>query len=248
MTPATVPGRPRRDGRFGRILLGLYGGSTALAGIAVAIGFGPGPAPAPSLADGTLGRPVSAAPVVPPATGAAAGRLPGARPDVAPGPVPSANVARVAPARTPFRPLVLALPGGSTAPVLDSGLHADGSLVIPDDPATVGWWDGGALAGDAFGSVVVAGHVDSARFGLGVMAQLKTLRVGQVVELRAGTRRVRYRISARVSLPQAELAARSDVFRQDIAPRLVLITCGGAFDPVRHRYQDNLILYASPLP
>jgi len=163
------------------------------------------------------------------------------------GPVRSAQVGGGVRAATPFRPLLLALPGGATAPVRDSGLHPDGSLVIPDDPATVGWWDGGALAGEAFGSVVVAGHVDSARFGLGVMAQLKTLKVGQVVELRSGPRRMRYRVTARRSVPQAELAARTDAFRQDIAPRLVLITCGGAFDPVRHRYQDNLLIYAAPV-
>ena len=253
MTPVAASGR-RRGGRLGRVLLGLYGGSTALAGVAVAIGFGPGPGPAPDLTDGTLGRPVSAAPVVPPALEATAGSGAGidaraAVPGLAPSAlVPSAKVASVAPAGRPFRPLVLALPGGATAPVLDSGLHPDGSLVIPDDPATVGWWDGGAQAGDAFGSVVVAGHVDSARFGIGVMAQLRTLRVGQFVELRAGAQRLRYRVVARSSLPQAELAARTDAFRQDIAPRLVLITCGGAFDRTRHRYQDNLVIYATPLP
>jgi hypothetical protein len=49
-------------------------------------------------------------------------------------------------------------------------------------------------------------------------------------------------------LPQAEFAARTDAFRQDVPPRLVLVTCGGSFDPVRHRYQDNLIIYARPSP
>jgi hypothetical protein len=259
VSASAPPGRRQgrgRDGRrgpgLGSAVLGVYGASTAVAGILVAIGFGPGPAPAPSLADGTLGREVSAAPLLPAASApgaadGAAGQLGSVRPGSSLA-VPSASVARAAAAAgAPFRPLQLALPGGATAPVLDSGLHPDGALVIPDDPATVGWWDGGALAGDAFGSVVIAGHVDSARFGLGVMAQLKTLRAGQVVELRAGAQRLRYRVTARRSLPQAELAARTDAFRQDIPPRLVLITCGGAFDPVRHRYQDNLIIYATPV-
>jgi sortase (surface protein transpeptidase) len=103
------------------------------------------------------------------------------------------------------------------------------------------------LAGDAFGSVVIAGHVDSAKHGLGVMAQLGKVRKGQVVELRSGGRRLRYQVTARMSLPQAQLAARADAFRQNVPPRLVLITCGGAFDSVRHRYQDNLIVYARPM-
>jgi hypothetical protein len=33
----------------------------------------------------------------------------------------------------------------------------------------------------------------------------------------------------------------------DGEPQLVLVTCGGAFDPVRHRYQDNLVVIATPL-
>jgi Sortase domain len=242
--PVPAGARRRRPPLLGLAGLGVYGGVTALTGVLVAIGFGPAPPTAPSLADGTLGRQVTAAPMVP-----AAGETtstPGAG-RVVPWAIPPANLARSQSPVTPFRPLVLALPSGATAPVLNSGLHPDGSLVIPDDPATVGWWNGGALAGDAYGSIVIAGHVDSARYGLGVMSQLKTLKLGQVVELRAGRRRMQYRVTARRSLPQAELAAEADAFRQDIAPRLVLITCGGAFDPVRHRYQDNLIIFATPL-
>jgi hypothetical protein len=229
--------------RTGLVGLGLYGASTAVAGLALAVGFGPGLPP--SLAEGVSARSITAAPVLPAQSVGSTGRAPS--PSV-PGAVPSAHVARGTVAGSPFRPAQLLLPGGGTAPVRNSGVHPDGSLVIPDDPAVVGWWNGGALAGDAFGSIVIAGHVDSARYGLGAMAQLRTLKVGQVVELRAGTKRLRYRVSTRRSLPQAELAARTDAFRQDIPPRLVLITCGGAFDPVRHRYQDNLIIVAQPAP
>lgn len=229
--------------RLGLAGLGLYGIATAGVGVMVAVGLGPG-VPS-SLADGAPARPLAAAPVLPAQaapTGlpSESGRSPGAA-------VPSAKLARATVAGSPFRPAQLVLPGGADAMVRSSGVHADGSLVIPEDPAVVGWWNGGALAGDAFGSVVIAGHVDSAQYGLGVMAQLRTLRTGQVVELRAGSRRQKYRVASRRSLPQAELAARTDTFRQDIPPRLVLITCGGAFDPVRHRYQDNLIIVAQPV-
>ena len=234
---------PRRTGRRPvgvLVALAVYAAATATAGLALALAPARAPSPAGSPADGTAGRPVRAVAAVP-------GAVPGTG-----GPPPPADAA---PARvgtgggqTSFRPLELLLPAGVAAPVRDSGLHADGTLVIPDDPATVGWWDGGALAGDPYGSVVLAGHVDSARYGLGVMARLRTLRSGDVVQVRAGAAVRRYRVTARRSLPQAELAARSDAFRQDVAGRLVLITCGGTFDAVRHRYQDNLIVYAEPLP
>jgi hypothetical protein len=240
---------PERRSRRGSVLglagIGAYGICTGVAGVLVGIGFGPGPLPPPSIQNGTLGRELAAAPLLPALTTTPVQR-PGSRSrsDTA---VPSANVGRVTGAGRPFRPTVLVLPGGRSAPVLDSGVHSDGSLVIPDDPSTVGWWNGGALAGDAFGSVVVAGHVDSARYGLGAMAQLKTLKAGDVVELRTAGHRQRYLVSVRNELPQAELAGRTDAFRQDIPPRLVLITCGGAFDPNRHRYQDNLIIFANPV-
>jgi len=228
-------------GRLGLAGLGLYGVATAVVGVLLAVGFGPGVSP--SLADGSVARPVTAAPVLP-AQASDTGLPTDSRP--VPAAVPSAKLGRGAVAGSPFRPAQLVLPGGANAAVRSSGVHADGSLIIPEDPAIVGWWNGGALAGDAFGSVVIAGHVDSARYGLGVMAQLRTLKTGQVVELRAGSQRQKYRVASRRSLPQAELAARTNAFRQDISPRLVLITCGGAFDPVRHRYQDNLIIVAQP--
>jgi hypothetical protein len=236
-------GPDRRTGRRGALLgLGGYALITALSGVLLVVGFGPGQ---PAQAGGA--RPLAVAPVLPgQSSGQSSGTtgVGGARNS---GAVPSARLARGTQAGNPFRPELLVLPDGAKASVTSSGLHPDGSLVIPDDPAVVGWWNGGALSGDAFGGVVLAGHVDSARYGLGAMAQLRTLKAGQIVELRAGTRRMQYRVTTRTSLPQAELAARTDAFRQDIPPRLVLITCGGAFDPVRHRYQDNLIIYARPV-
>ena len=245
---STAP-RPARGRQV--LLTGLAGYAlvTIVAGVALVLGVGPGSSSAGS--DTDPARVLAAAPVLAAQPGTTSGPVSGSGPASGSGQggaaVPSARVARSAQLGEPFPPERLVLPGGASAPVRSSGLHPDGSLVIPDDPAVVGWWNGGALAGDALGGVVIAGHVDSARYGLGVMAELRTLRPGQVVELLSDTRRARYQVTARTSLPQAELAARTDAFRQDVAPRLVLITCGGAFDPARHRYQDNVVVYARPL-
>ena len=38
----------------------------------------------------------------------------------------------------------------------------------------------------------------------------------------------------------------SGLFRTDGDAQLVLITCGGPFDPVRHRYADNYVVVARP--
>jgi len=164
-----------------------------------------------------------------------------------PASAPSASVGRELPAPAVFVPTTVVLPDGTSAPVVPVGLHPDGALVVPDDVGTVGWWTGGSRAGEPFGSVVVAGHVDSASRGIGVFAQLKRREPGQVVQLVDGARQIRYRIASATQVPQARLAEDAGIFRVDGEPQLVLVTCGGAFDPVRHRYQDNLVVIATPL-
>ena len=59
--------------------------------------------------------------------------------------------------------------------------------------------------------------------------------------------RARYRIISATQVPQARLAQDAGIFRVDGQPQLVLVTCGGAFDRVRHRYEDNLVVIATPL-
>ena len=232
----------------GLAAVGLYGVVMAVAGVIAATGAGGTASAAAQAGDPVTGRPVGLAPVVAPQPGAGRSKAPsGGSP--APTSVPSAAVGPDIPARPAvFTPTRLVLPDGTPAPVVPVGLHPDGALVIPDDVRTVGWWTGGSKAGEAFGSVVVAGHVDSAVRGIGVFAQLKRLVPGQVVELDARGQAQRYRIVSALRVPQARLAQDAGIFRVDGPPQLVLITCGGAFDRDRHRYQDNLVVLASPVP
>jgi len=249
----------------GLAAVGLYGGALAVAGVLAAAGLGPAGTTADaatvasagsvsgsatgSATGSETGRAVAPAPVVPPFTGAVA---PGPAPS-GPDAVPTATEGTDVPARPAvFVPTRLVLPDGTAAPVVPVGLHDDGALAIPDDVRQVGWWTGGSKAGEAFGSVVVAGHVDSAVRGIGVFAELRRLVAGQVVELDADgsgiTQTQRYRIVSAVKVPQARIAQDAGIFRVDGEPQLVLITCGGAFDRERHRYQDNLVVLATPLP
>ena len=230
------------------LLLVAAGAAAAVAGLAgravtpPAVTFGPALAdasPSPPAAAGS--ELLRAAPVVAPSVGA--GRSP-ARVTAPAAPVGPAYVVGAA----PFRPTRIVLPDGLSAPVSAVGLRDDGSLVIPDDPRVVGWWTGGSMAGDAYGSTVLAGHVDSASRGIGVLADLPRLRRGQVVELTAGARSARYRVVSARLVPQAQLSRTGGVFRTDGDPQLVLITCGGPFDPVRHHYADNYVVVARPSP
>jgi len=223
-----------------------------LAPVAAGAPLGGGTAASPTGA-GTqvIGSAASSAGQAPdPAASADAGQPAGGRTgSIRPGsPVPSARQGSVGPDQpASFVPSEIALPSGATAPVLAEDVTPDGALVIPDNPRDVGYWTGGAHPGEQFGNVVIAGHVDSAKYGLGVLSGLKGVQVGAVLELRAGTQRLRYRVTGSQTVPQQSLATNDQVFRQDGPPGLVVITCGGPFDPVRHRYQDNLIVTAVPI-
>ncbi|WP_405063865.1 class F sortase [Kribbella sp. NBC_01505] len=146
--------------------------------------------------------------------------------------------------RIRFVPTEVVLPGGDHAPVVPAGTVND-QLQVPSGPRRVGWWDGGAEAGDPFGSIVLAGHVDTKTEGLGFFARLRKAEPGEYVVLRAPGRTATYRISSKVSVPKDALATRSGAFDQTGGHRLVLITCTGAYDADNGGYEDNLVVTAT---
>ena len=147
--------------------------------------------------------------------------------------------------RVTFVPEEVTLPGGDRAGVHPSST-VDGELVVPEDVDHIGWWDGSASAGDAFGSTVIAGHVDSATGGVGYFARLRTIRKGEQVTVRAGAHRLTYRVVSVRSVRQDALATTSAAFDQKGRHRLVLITCTGTFRPGRG-YDRNLVVIGEPL-
>ena len=56
-----------------------------------------------------------------------------------------------------------------------------GALGIPENIRRVGWWRDGAAPGDETGTVLIAGHVDSAKNGAGAFYALKSARRGDTV-------------------------------------------------------------------
>ena len=146
----------------------------------------------------------------------------------------------------PLRPPVTISVGNETATIIPVGVLPDGELQLPDHPALVGWWASSAALGAPTGSVVLAGHVDSRRYGLGTFAVLHTLRPGDVVQVSADNGiPYRYIVSNVEQTPKAALP--SDVLTTTGPPRLVLITCGGEFDNATRHYNDNVIVVATPI-
>jgi Sortase domain len=150
---------------------------------------------------------------------------------------------RAPPALVDRIPEQLVLPTlGIAAGVVPVPVRARGVLVIPPDPRQVGWWIGGAYPGTG-GTVLLAGHVDDVRFGRGALYRLTSLRAGDPVYVDTAAGRYGYRVVARRDYPKQHLPA--NLADQGGPPRLVLVTCGGSFEPDRG-YADNVVVYAEP--
>ena len=146
-------------------------------------------------------------------------------------------------APSPVAPTLVTLPG-VTARVVRAAVTG-GALDIPEDVDEVGWWTGGAGVTSRSGTIVLAGHVDSARQGLGAFATLRHVPVGTHVRVSAGGASRSFVVTGRRSYAKSQ-GLPASLYAQDVALRLVLITCTGAFDPVKRSYDDNLVLYAAP--
>ena len=154
------------------------------------------------------------------------------------------------PAPTPARGTFDALPARIHVPAIDVdhpliavGLNADGSMEIPHDVQEIGWYEvQGVLPGDD-GTAVLAGHVDSRSQGPGAFYDLRHLDVGAAVTISDGDQEQEWVVTARRSYDKDHIPI-DEIFVDHGAPRLVLITCGGAFDRTARSYTDNIVVYA----
>ncbi|WP_246187029.1 class F sortase [Microlunatus speluncae] len=162
-----------------------------------------------------------------------------------PRPPAAAEVGTDAAPDSRFVPDRIDLPGGIQAAVVPVSTVA-GSLVVPDDVGQVGWWDGSAQVGDPYGATVIAGHVDSAEQGIGFFRRLWSIKVGDHLTVRADELHRRFRVTEIRRVDRRRLADDQEVFAQTGPPRLILLTCIGAYDRARGGYADNLVVVARP--
>jgi LPXTG-site transpeptidase (sortase) family protein len=179
------------------------------------------------------------APVTLPAAAGSASRVP--VPALAEAPVKSDREQAVPPIRVRVGAIDV------DARVVPVEVDDRGGMEVPDDVRTIGWYRFGRGPGAAEGSAVLAGHVDDGEQGPGAFADLGEVAVGDVVVVDlADGRRLRYGVRAVEEIGKAELPVER-LFERSGPPRLTLVTCGGAFDPVARAYQDNVVVTAEPL-
>ena len=169
--------------------------------------------------------------------------------DAVPGLVPDlSEVEAPEPESAPVAdPTWIRLPSiGAEAPVVNVGLEDDRSMEIPDDVSTTGWYELGVAPGEASGTAVISGHVDSREQGRGAFWDLRRMDVDDIVTVdHTDGSTSEWRVVARTSYPKDELPI-ADIFTRFGEPRLVLITCDGYFDRDARSYSDNVVVYTVP--
>ena len=140
-------------------------------------------------------------------------------------------------------PVAVSIPKiGVRSSLVRLGLDAEGAMEVPQDPALAGWFTRGAAPG-ALGPSVIAGHVtwDGAP---SVFHRLGSLRSGDEVTVRREDGRTAvFRVSRVSQFSKSQFPSRAVYGAIDHAG-LRLITCGGTYDAARHRYLDNVVVFA----
>jgi sortase family protein len=162
-----------------------------------------------------------------------------------PAAAPAASVESVAPPATtpPTAPVELGVPAIDVhaGPLLELGIGADGTLEVPPDVATAGWFTLAPTPGSP-GPAVIAGHVGYAG-APGVFQRLGELAAGDEVRVgRADGSTAVFEIYLVERYAKAQFPTER-VYGDTTDAELRLITCGGSFDSRSGHYQDNVVAY-----
>ena len=129
------------------------------------------------------------------------------------------------------------------ANMVELGLNKNGSLQVPSDPKTVGWYVGGPRPGGV-GPAVMVGHLDSVH-GPEIFWNLKNLQIGDTIQVaREDGSTVTFRVTDKQNYSQNNFPT-DKVYGPINYPGLRLITCSGTYSRLAGHYSQNLVVYAS---
>ena len=153
--------------------------------------------------------------------------------------VPRAEVA--GPEPVSIRIPDLGVDGNAVRPV---GVEPNGDYEVPI-ASEVGWYKFGSAPGEP-GSSVLAGHI-AYNGANGVFVDLSKVEIGARVELTLDDgRSLTYEVVELATYVKTELPF-DDIFNESGPDRVVLITCGGTFNPALRSYESNVVAYAEPV-
>ena len=147
------------------------------------------------------------------------------------------------------QPAGLSIPDlGIETEVIRTWMDGAASIVVPEDVLVTGWFDGSRRLDARYGSTVIVGHRDSATQGTGALYAIEELPLGAVIT-----------VTDRSGIPHDFVVESVELIDKTVLPqeaprifthrgpyRLVLITCGGAFDESARSYLSNVVITALP--
>jgi sortase (surface protein transpeptidase) len=161
-----------------------------------------------------------------------------------PSEAPAGSATTAASTATPrLAPTLLSIPAiGVNSTLVTLGLAKDGTLEVPTQAMTAGWYTGSPVPG-LVGPSVIAGHVHWSGIPA-VFAHLADLKpADRVIVSLSDATTVTFAVDRVVTYPKTQFP--TDLVYGDIAyPGLRLITCGG-YDPVAKAYEANVIVFAT---
>ncbi|WP_146607534.1 class F sortase [Spongiactinospora gelatinilytica] len=164
----------------------------------------------------------------------------------APPPMPS--VKAPPPVRTDARtrPTKISIPAiGVSAGLMSLGVQKNREIAVPplSKPKLAGWYQHGPVPGQ-IGPAVILGHVNN-RQGPAVFARLHQVKRGQKIRItRTDGKVLEFTVDGVEKIRKARFPT-ARVYSNLNDASLRVITCGGIYDPRRHSYTDNIIVYAT---
>jgi Sortase domain len=129
--------------------------------------------------------------------------------------------------------------------LLPVGLDAQRRIEVPSvhTPEQAGWYRLGPTPG-ALGPAVVVGHINGDGKD-GVFADLDDVEAGDQVSVSRHDGRTAFFTVSNVVQADKDEFPTTAVYGNTRDAQLRLITCGGALDRSEHRYEDNVIVFAT---
>jgi Sortase domain len=157
-------------------------------------------------------------------------------------PVPGRRGARQPAWHTP----TITIPGRGTTQIVAEAIGRDLSLGVPADVHKVGWDVYSAAMASAAGTTVLDGHVNYAGQGAGFFSGLASTRPGELITTTSPAGIIsHWRVTSDRLYPK-DRGLSASLFSPGGPRRLVLISCGGAFDWRTGHYLSNVVVVAAP--
>ncbi|MFE6846518.1 class F sortase [Streptomyces sp. NPDC057686] len=155
-----------------------------------------------------------------------------------------AGAAQAKPALARSEPQSISIPSLGVSSSLETlRQNADGTMQTPKDPGLAGWYEPGPTPGSQ-GPAVIAGHV-TWNGAAAVFEKLKTMKAGDTIKVtRRDNKTATFTVERVAEYPKAEFPT-LEVYKNLDHAGLRLVTCGGEFDPKKHYYNSNVVVFAS---